>query len=124
MTAKAAKTGGEGALCARPHPGGPAKLSAGQRQLIPEFLSHGPAAYGFQGDVWTCARVAKVIEYEFGVLYHKAHVSRLLKALDWTPQKPIERASQRDEAFIEQWRSDVWPALKKKRSASSERSYS
>ena len=26
--------------------------------MIPEFLSHGPEAYGFQGQVWTCARMA------------------------------------------------------------------
>ena len=32
-----------------------------------------------------CARVAKVIEEEFGVSYHKSHVSRLLKELGWTP---------------------------------------
>ena len=34
---------------------------------------------------WTCARVAKVIEEEFGVAYHKGHVARLLKELHWTP---------------------------------------
>lgn len=31
--------------------------------------------------VGTCARVARVIEREFSVTYHKDHVSRLLKAL-------------------------------------------
>jgi transposase len=57
-----------------------------------------------------------VINEEFGVRYHKAHVSRILKELHWTPQLPIERASQRDEEAIEMWREDVWPALKKRRS--------
>lgn len=108
-----AKSGGLEALYARPRPGSPAKLTAVQRDLIPEYLSHGAAAYGFRGNVWTCARVAKVIESEFGVVYHTAHVSRVLKELDWTPQRPIERATQRDEARIEQWRTDVWPALEK-----------
>lgn len=46
--------------------------------------------------------------------YHPAHVSRLLKHLNWTPQKPIERASQRDEAKIATWRQEVWHELKKK----------
>ncbi len=104
---------GEKALCARPHPGATPRLSEAQKHLIPDFLSHGAEAYGFRGAVWTCARVAKVIEYEFGVLYHKAHVSRLLKELDWTPQKPIRRAAQRDEPEIALWRTDVWPELKK-----------
>jgi transposase len=48
----------------------------------PDFLSHGAEAYGFRGEVWTCARVANVFEEEFGVTYHRGHVARLLKALD------------------------------------------
>jgi hypothetical protein len=83
--------------------------------MIPDFLSHGAEAYGFRGDLWTCARVAKVIAQEFSVSYHKAHVSRLLKEVEWTPQKPIDRALQRDEAAIARWRIEVWPELKKKR---------
>jgi transposase len=58
--------------------------------------------------------VATIIWEEFGVSYHKAHVSRLLKRLRWTPQLPIERAALRDEAVIKQWRIQVWPALKKR----------
>jgi transposase len=99
---------------AKPRPGGPIKLTNEQLQLLPELLSHGAEAYGFRGEVWTCARVASVIRKEFVVSYHKAHVSRLLKSLNWTPQLPIERADQRDEARITQWRSDVWPELKKR----------
>jgi transposase len=34
-------------------------------------------AHGVRGEVWTCSRVARVIEEEFGVRYHKGHVSRL-----------------------------------------------
>jgi transposase len=41
--------------------------------------------------------VKKVIEWEFGVSYHRPHVARLLKELHWTPQQPIERAAQRNE---------------------------
>ena len=78
--ARAGKGGAE-ALLAQPAPGHPPRLSPAQKRLIPEFLWHGPEAYGFRGQVWTCARVAKVIEEEFGVAYHKGHVARLLKEL-------------------------------------------
>lgn len=98
-------------LVAHPRPGHPSELSPAQRALIPEFLWHGPEAYGFRGKVWTCARMAKVIEFEFGVAYHKGHVSRLLKELHWTPQTPIRRAIQRNEVAIERWRSVLWPEL-------------
>ncbi len=109
---------GDEGLCAHPHPGAVAKLTEQQRAQVPEFLTHGAEAYGFRGEVWTCARVAAVIAQEFGVSYHRAHVSRLLKALEWTPQKPAERAAQRDEARITQWREETWGELKKRRGAS------
>src|SRR5438132_8533779 len=108
----AARRDGPAALLSRPILGHPAKLTPAQLRLLPDFLWHGAEAYGFRGEVWTCARVAKVIEEEFGVSYHKGHVARLLKELHWTPQMPIVRAIQRDEEEIERWRVDDWPRLK------------
>src|SRR5208337_680413 len=108
------RDGGPEALRAHPSPGRPPKLSSAQKCLIPEFLWHGAEAYGFRGEVWTCARVAQVIEEEFGVRYHKDHVGRLLQELHWTPQVPIRRAVQRDEKAIERWRDEVWPELRKR----------
>ena len=106
------RDGGVEALRAHPNPGRTSRLTYQQKQMIPEFLWHGAEAYGFRGEVWTCARVAKVIEEEFGIRYHKDHVSRLLKELRWTPQVPIKRALQRDEQKIEDWRRRVWPELR------------
>jgi len=107
----AARAGGTAALRSRPIPGHPAQLTPDQLRLLPDFLWHGPEAYGFRGEVWTCARVAKVLAEEFGVSYHPGHVSRILKGLKWTPQVPITRAIQRDEEEIEHWRAVVWPRL-------------
>jgi transposase len=107
------RDGGPAALRTRPRSGRPPKLSAAAKRLIPEFLWHGPEASGFHGQVWTCARIARVIEEEFGVRYHPDHVSRLLQELHWTPQVPITRAIQRDEEAIERWRAEVWPELKR-----------
>jgi transposase len=106
-----ARQGGPEALLTRLAPGHPPKLSDDQKRLIPEFLWHGAEAYGFRGQVWTCARIALVIQEEFGVHYHKGHVARLLAQLQWTPQMPIRRAIQRDEQAIERWRTEVWPEL-------------
>jgi transposase len=106
-----ARDGGPEVLRARPAPGQPCKLSPDQKRLIPELLWHGPEAYGFRGQVWTRARIARVIEEEFGIGYHKGHVGRLLQELGWTPQVPIRRALQRDEGAIRRWRDEVWPDL-------------
>jgi len=107
-----AREHGPHALLARPAPGRPPKLSPAQKARIPEFLWHGPEAYGFRGQVWTCARIARVIEEEFGVRYHKDHVGRLLTEVGWTAQVPVRRASQRDESAIGWWREVTWPELR------------
>ena len=109
-----ARRGGIEALRSHPAPGRVAKLTPEQFRLLPDFLWHGAESYGFRGDVWTCERVVGVLYQEFGVSYSKSQVSRLLKNLGWTPQVPITRAIQRDEAAIERWRRESWPVLKER----------
>ena len=99
-----AREGGREALRARKAEGPAPKLIKEQLKQLPELLARGPQAYGFEGEVWNCPRVTKVIEQTFGVQYHPAHVSRILKKLGWTPQKPEVRATQRNEVLIERWR--------------------
>ena len=110
----AARHGGPEALLSHPAPGPAPRLTAAQLRLIPDFLWHGPEAYGFRGEVWTCDRVVEVLKEEFAVSYSKSQVSRLLKGLGWTPQIPITRAIQRDEEAIQRWRVESWPVLKEK----------
>jgi transposase len=110
----AARRGGPEALRSHPAPGPIPKLTDGQLLLLPDFLWHGAEAYGFRGEVWTCARIAGVIAQEFGIRYSKSQVSRLLKRLEWTPQVPIVHAIRRDEDAIERWRAEVWPELRRR----------
>jgi transposase len=90
-------------------------LSEEQRAKVSELLQWGAEAHGFRGEVWTCERVAIVIRREFGVSYHPAHVSRVVRALGLSLQKPARRANQRDEEAIEHWKNERWPELKKGR---------
>jgi transposase len=108
-----ARQEGTNGLLAHPHGGHP-KLTPQQQRLLPDFLWHGAEAYGFRGELWTCARIVKMLRWEFGVSFHKDHVSRMLKAMGWTPQIPITRAIQRNEAEIERWRTEVWPKLRRR----------
>jgi transposase len=105
--------GGIEALRRRKAPGAIPRLTPEQRALLPELLVQGAEVHGFRGEVWTCARVAEVIRKKFGVSYHPAHVSRLLKALRLSLQKPTRRADQREEEAIERWKEERWPSLKK-----------
>jgi transposase len=112
---KRAREAGPEALRRRPPPGAPRRLSPKQLARLPALLHQGPTAYGFRGELWTRSRVAAIIRLACGVAYHPRHVGRLLKTLRWSPQKPMRRARQRDEAAIAQWRNDTWPALKRGR---------
>jgi transposase len=119
-----ARHGGADALRHRPPPGAPARLTHAQLARLPTLLQQGPAADGFRGQVWTRKRVAEVIRVAFGMVYHPTHVGRLLKALRWSPQKPMRRARQRDEAAIARWRTETWPAINKGRQRRRRRSSS
>ena len=107
------REGGVEALRRRPLPGAAPKLTVEQRAQVPLLLAKGAEAFGFRGDVWTAKRVTTVIRREFAVRYHPHHVGKLLRTAGWSVQKPITRASQRNEAAIEAWRTERWPALKK-----------
>jgi transposase len=112
---KRAREQGAQALRHKPPPGAPSRLSDEQRARLPELLAQGAEAHGFRGEVWTCERVAVLIRREFGVSYHPAHVSRVVRALGLSLQKPQRRAEQRDEEAIEHWKEKKWPSLKKGR---------
>ena len=111
---KRLREGGLAALRARPRPGPMPRLTPDQQAQLPEHLAWGAEAYGFLGDVWTTKRVAAVIEREYGVRYHPDHVGRLLRGAGWSVQKPVTRATQRDEAAITAWCEERWPEVKKK----------
>lgn len=89
------------------------RLTAEQLEQLPALLKQGAEAHGFRGVVWTTQRVAELIKRQFGVNYHPAHTSRLLKRLNYSVQQPEERATQRDEAAIAVWKEERWPELKK-----------
>lgn len=69
-----------------------------------------------RGSVWLSRRGLDLSAHCTGDrarVFGHVHVSRLLKALELTPQKPMERAAQRDEEKIVEWRKETWPDLKK-----------
>lgn len=106
---------GRDALKAKPHAGAKPRLSRPQRRKLLRILVRGPSKSGFPTELWTCARVALVIQEQFGVTYHHAHVWKLLRRLGWSCQKPEQLARERDDAEIQRWRREEWPRIKKGR---------
>lgn len=113
---KAVEQGGAKALASKPHPGRKSKLSRSQKQRLVNILVRGPISAGYSTELWTCRRVAEVIENRFRVTYHPDHVGRLLHALGFSPQKPKRLAREADPQAIQQWRDTKWPRIKKRAS--------
>jgi len=109
----AARHGGARALTAKPASGRPRRLAAKELRRLRRWLMVGAQAAGLSTDLWTCPRVAWLIERRLGVRYHPAHVSRLLHGLGFSPQKPTGRAVERDEQRIRAWIEQDWPRVKK-----------
>jgi transposase len=115
---KKAKEGGVEALRHKKPSGAPSRLTPSQKSELPELLSKGAESYGFRGEIWTCERVSEVIRKHYGVSYHPSHVSRILRSLRWSLQKPKRKAKQRKEDEIQEWREEKWPEIRKKGSQS------
>lgn len=118
---RAREGGGKEALRSVKASGRPPDLSPEQLAQLPAFLEKGAEHFGFRGQVWTRSRVGEVIRRLFGVSYSDSHVGRLIAKIDWSLQKPVERAAQRDEEAIERWIEEDWPRIKKKPNRRTER---
>ena len=100
-------------LRAKPHRGRRPKLSTYQRTKLVAALSQGTGTWGYASSGWTGPLVADMIDRLFGIEYHRSSVARLLRELGWSPQKPIQRARERNELAIALWIREDWPRLKK-----------
>lgn len=110
---KAIGKGGLDALAAKPHPGAKPKLTNAKQQQLLKVLQRGAWKSGYETNLWTCRRIAEVIEKRFGVKYDTSHVWRLLYRRGWSCQKPMRRPREQDRAAVEAWIEQDWPRIKK-----------
>jgi hypothetical protein len=76
------------------------------------LLAKGAKAHGWPNQLWTAARVARVIQRHFGRRYHPEHVRKVLKRrLGWSSQKPRRRARERDDQEVSRWLGDEYPRI-------------
>jgi putative transposase len=71
--------------------GRPSRLSREQLDRVAQIYHDRPLAHGFSDDHWTTARMAAVIENQFGVHYDRDHVGRLLYKLGLRERRPRVR---------------------------------
>ena len=103
---------GESGLVVKRAPGTPPKLTSEQRAQLPELLSKGAEHYGFEGAVWTSARVGEVIQQHFGVTYEVSSMGFILKELGLTLQPPKRHDYRQNPPRVAEWQAKTLPELK------------
>lgn len=61
--------------------------------------------------LWTRTAVALLIERKWGVWLSLSQVGRYLKHWGFTPQKPVRRAYEQDQAAVQRWMDEQYPAV-------------
>src|ERR1700757_2883503 len=119
LAAAAAPGVGVKALLSRPATGRPRTLSPRQEQQVFRWINGcDPRQYGLDFGLWTRSVVASLIERKFGMRLGVTAVGELLAKLGLTPQKPLQRAYQRDPEAIERWQRETFPAIARQAKAS------
>ena len=94
--------------------GRPRTLTPAQEKQVFRWINgRDPRQYGLDFGLWTRAVVAELIEKKFGIRLGVTAVGALLAKLGLTPQKPLQRAYQRDPEAIEKWQRETFPAIAK-----------
>jgi transposase len=112
LAAAAAPGVGLKALLSTPATGRPRSLTPRQDKQVFRWINGcDPRQYGLDFGLWTRSMVASLIETKFGIRLGLTAVGALLAKLGLTPQKPLQRAYQRDPEAIERWRRETFPAI-------------
>lgn len=107
------RSGGWDGLKTGARSGRPAKLDESDMQYIYETVTDGdPRQEGFPFALWTLKMVGKFIHRDLGVKLSRWSVSRLLKQMGLSVQRPVWRAWQQDPDAVKRWQSRQFPALR------------
>ena len=98
--------------------GRPRSLTPAQEKQVFRWVNgRDPRQYGLDFGLWTRAVVAGLIQKKFGVKLGLTAVGELLAKLELTPQKPLQRAYQRDPQAIEKWQRETFPSIARRAKA-------
>jgi transposase len=118
---KAAAQSGEAALAGRRRGrrrGEQKALSAAQEEGVRCLITRGcPDRYGLSFALWTRPAVRALIRRESGVWLTLPAVGRYLRAWGFTAQRPMRRASERQDEAVREWLASTYPAITQKAKA-------
>ena len=115
---KAAAQSGEAALAGRRRgrrPGEQKALSAGQEEGLRYLIARGcPDQYGLSFALWTRQAVRALILRESGVWLSLSVVGDYLRGWGFTAQRPVRRATERQDGAVRAWLESTYPAIARK----------
>ena len=92
--------------------GRPRSLTPAQEKQVFRWVNgRDPRQYGLDFGLWTRKVVVELVGKKFGVTLGLTAVGELLAKLGLTPQKPLQRAYQRDPEAIEKWQHETFPGI-------------
>ena len=104
--------GGQNALLAKDGAGRPPKINAEQLQWIADTVrDQTPDQLNFEFGLWTLRIIGQLIERQFNMTLSLPTLGKLMKRLDFTPQRPLYRAYEQNAALVQRWHSDEFPGL-------------
>lgn len=112
---KAYREGGMEALAAKPQgrPKTGGRLKGWQAATIANLITdHHPEQLKLPFVLWTREAVRTLIRRRFGTQLSLTTVGRYLARWGFTPQKPVRRAYERDDAAIRRWLHEEYPAIR------------
>jgi transposase len=118
---KAAAQAGEAVLAGRPRGrrlGEQKALSAAQEDRLPGLIAQGcPDQVGLSFALWTRQAVRALIARETGVWLTLPVVGRYLRAWGFTAQRPVRRATERQDEAVRAWLESTYPAIARRAKA-------
>lgn len=93
------------------------KLDETSWQQLEHMLSESALTHGFEEDFWSLPRISMLITREFGVTYHDAHLSRIMRDRGFSWQVPIRRHPDSNQEEKRSWVNEELPRLEKKSSS-------
>ncbi|MFN3454415.1 MAG: IS630 family transposase [Pseudobdellovibrio sp.] len=93
--------------------GRPPKINGKQMKWIYDtIVQKTPLQFRFEFALWTREMIQKIIRDKFGIKLGLSSVSRLLRQLGLTCQRPIFKAWQQNSQQVNNWLKKVFPKIK------------
>jgi transposase len=108
------RQGGEHALKEGARSGRPPKVPADVMQRIYDSIAGGdPRQYDFPFFLWTLAIVRTMLKRDYDIQLSRSGVSKLLRHLGLSPQRPIYRSYKQDPQEVDKWLKRTFPRIRR-----------